>query len=161
HFDSWALQSEFEGELDELFPSLPTYEQDGALYVRSTEFADDKDRVVVRSAERGSLPTYEAADIVYLRDKLGRGFDLALYVLGVDHIGLTLWFPAIARMLSLDPARVEVLFYQLVQLVRAGERTKMAKRKGDVVFLDDFMDEVGIDFARWFLIDRGHDQEIE
>jgi arginyl-tRNA synthetase len=161
HFDSWARQSELEHGLDELIAGLPTYEKDGALYVRSTDYADDKNRVLIRSAEKGSLPTYEAADIAYLRDKLERGYDRAIYVLGVDHIGLARWFGAIARMLGYDPNRIEVLFYQLVHLTRGGERTKMGKRLGNVVFLDDFIDEVGVDFARWFLVDRGHDQEIE
>jgi arginyl-tRNA synthetase len=64
-------------------------------------------------------------------------------------------------MLGEDPGRVEVLMYQLVHLTRGGEVTKMSKRRGDVVFLDDFLDEVGVDFARWFLVDRGHDQSIE
>ena len=64
-------------------------------------------------------------------------------------------------MLGYDPERVEVLLYQLVHLVRGGEQTKMSKRRGDVVFLDDFIDEVGVDVARWFLVDRGHDQTIE
>ena len=161
HFDSWAKQSELEVGLDELLAGLSTYESDGALYVRSTEFGDDKDRVLVRSADKGGLPTYEAADIAYLRNKLERGYDRAIYVLGADHHGLAQWFATIARMLGYDPARIEVLFYQLVHLTSGGERKKMAKRKGDVVFLDDFMDEVGVDFARWFLVDRGHDQTIE
>jgi arginyl-tRNA synthetase len=161
HFDSWAKQSELEFGLGELLARLPTYEADGATYVRSTEFGDDKDRVLIRSAGRGGLPTYEAADIAYLRAKLERGYDRAIYVLGADHHGLALWFQAIARLLGYDPGRIEVLFYQLVHLTSGGERAKMSKRKGDVVFLDEFMDEVGVDFARWFLVDRGHDQSIE
>ena len=161
HFDSWAKQSELEEGLDEVLAGLPTYEADGALYVRSTDFGDEKDRVLVRSAEKGGLPTYEAADIAYLRDKLDRGYDRAIYVLGADHHGLATWFAAIARMLGYDPGRIEVLFYQLVHLTSSGERAKMSKRKGEVVFLDDFMDEVGVDAARWFLVDRGHDQSIE
>jgi arginyl-tRNA synthetase len=161
HFDSWARQSVLEEGLDVLLQQIPTYKADGAIYVKSTEFGDEKDRVVVRSAERGGLSTYEAADIAYLRDKLERGYDLALYVLGADHHGLAPWFATIARMLGYDPARVEVLFYQFVLLTSGGERAKMSKRKGDVVLLDDFIDEVGVDFARWFLVDRGHDQTIE
>jgi arginyl-tRNA synthetase len=161
HFDSWARQSVLEQELPALLAELPTYESEGALFVRSTEFGDDKDRVLVRSPERGGTPTYEAADIAYVKDKLERGFDLALYVLGADHHGVAVWFQVIARMLGCDPARVEVLLYQLVHLTKGGEQTKMSKRRGDVVFLDDFLDEVGVDFARWFLVDRGHDQTID
>src|SRR5581483_8099804 len=93
--------------------------------------------------------------------KLERGFELAIYVLGADHHGVARWFEVVARMLGYDPARVEVLLYQLVHLTKGGEQAKMSKRRGDVVFLDDFIDEVGIDFARWFLVDRGHDQTID
>ena len=161
HFDSWAKQSELERQLPELLEQLPTYEHDGAVYVRSTEFGDEKDRVLVRSPERGGLPTYEAADIAYLRDKLERGFDRALYVLGADHHGVAGWYAVVARMVGYDPGRVEVLLYQLVHLTKGGEQTKMSKRRGDVVFLDDFLDEVGVDAARWYLVNRGPDQTIE
>lgn len=161
HFDSWARQSSLEEELAPLLATLPTYEHDGALFVRSTEFGDDKDRVLVRSAARGGTPTYEAADIAYLRHKLERGYQRAIYVLGADHHGVAGWYPVVARMLGYDPERVEVLLYQLVHLTRGGEVTKMSKRRGDVVFLDDLIDEAGVDFARWFLVDRGHDQTID
>jgi arginyl-tRNA synthetase len=161
HFDSWARQSAIERELPELLERLPTYERDGALFVRSTEFADDKDRVLIRSAERGGMPTYEAADIAYLRDKLERGYDHVIYVLGADHHGVAKWYEVVARMLGYDPERVEVLLYQLVHLTKGGEQTKMSKRRGDVVFLDDFMDEIGVDAARWYLVNRGPDQTIE
>ena len=92
--------------------------------------------MLLRSGER--TPTYRAADIVYLVDKLERGFDRAIYVLGADHHGTSKWYAAIA-----------------------GELTKMSKRRGDVVFLDDFVDEVGVDAARWFLVNRGPDQTID
>jgi arginyl-tRNA synthetase len=150
-----------ERALPELLPELPTYEQDGATFVRSSEFGDDKDRVLMRSPEKGGLPTYEAADIAYLRDKLERGFDRALYVLGADHHGDAAWYPIVAKMLGYDPARVEVLLYQLVHLTRGGEQTKMSKRRGDVVFLEEFIDEIGVDAARWYLVNRGPDQTIE
>jgi arginyl-tRNA synthetase len=161
HFDAWALQSEFEKRIPELLDRLPTYEAEGALWVRSAEYGDEKDHVIIRSAERGGLPTYRAADIVYLDDKLSRGFDRAMYVLGADHHGTRHWYGAIARMLGYDPERVEVLLYQFVHLTRGGEQTQMSKRRGEVVFLDDFVDEVGVDAARWYLISRGPDQTIE
>jgi arginyl-tRNA synthetase len=161
HFDSWALQSELQRRLPEVLPLLPTYEQDGALFVRSTEHEDEKDRVLLRSPERGGLPTYEAADVVYLKDKLERGFDRVVYVLGADHQGVRRWYEVIARMLGFEPERVEVLLYQLVHLSRGGERAKMSKRRGDVVFLDELLDEIGVDAARWYLISRDHDQTIE
>jgi len=161
HFDSWALQSELEKRLPEFLPRIDTYEKDGALWARSSKYGDDDDRVIVRSPEQGGTPTYRAADIVYLADKLERGFDRAIYVLGADHHGTRNWYAAIARMLGYDPERIEVLIYQLVHLTRGGEQTRISKRRGDVVFLDDFMDEVGVDAARWFLVNRGPDQTIE
>jgi arginyl-tRNA synthetase len=159
HFDSWARQSELEKRLPRLLPRLDTYEAEGALWARSSEYGDDEDRVLLRSGDRS--PTYRAADVAYLVDKLDRGADRAIYVLGADHHGTRNWYAAIARMLGYDPARVEVLLYQLVHLTKGGEQTKMSKRRGDVVFLDDFMDEIGVDAARWYLVNRGPDQTIE
>jgi arginyl-tRNA synthetase len=161
HFDSWAKQSDLERRLGEFLPRLDTYEKDGATWARSSAYGDDDDRVLIRSAEVGGGPTYRAADVVYLADKLDRGFDRAIYVLGADHHGTRNWYAAIARMLGYDEQRVEVLLYQLVHLTRGGEQTKISKRRGDVVFLEDFMDEVGVDAARWFLVSRGPDQPID
>jgi arginyl-tRNA synthetase len=160
HFDSWVLQSELEEGIHELIPRLPTYERDGAVWVRASEFGDD-DRVIIRSAEKGGTPTYRAADIAYLVQKLDRAFDRAIYVLGADHHGTRNWYAAVARMLGYDPSRVEVLLYQLVHLTRGGAQTKMSKRRGDVVFLEEFMDEIGVDAARWYLVSRDHDQTID
>jgi arginyl-tRNA synthetase len=159
HFDSWRRQSELENRLPELLPRLDTYEQDGALWARSSAYGDDEDRVLLRSGDR--TPTYRAADVAYLVDKLDRGFDRAIYVLGADHHGTRNWYAAVARMLGYDPDRVEVLLYQLVHLTKGGEQTKVSKRRGDVVFLYEFMDEIGVDAARWFLVNRGPDQTIE
>jgi arginyl-tRNA synthetase len=159
HFDSWAKQSELEERLPEFLPRLDTYERDGAVWARSSAYGDEDDRVLIRS-ETGT-PTYRAADVVYLADKLDRGLDRAIYVLGADHHGTRNWYAAVARMLGYDPARVEVLLYQLVHLTRGGAAAKMSKRRGDVVLLDEFLDEVGVDAARWYLVSRGHDQAIE
>jgi arginyl-tRNA synthetase len=159
HFDSWRRQSELERKLPELLPRLDTYEKDGALWGRSSAYGDDEDRVLLRSGDRS--PTYRAADVAYLVDKLERGFDLAIYVLGADHHGTRNWYAAVARMLGYDPDRVEALIYQLVHLTKGGAQTKMSKRRGDVVFLDEFLDEIGIDAARWYLVNRGPDQTID
>jgi arginyl-tRNA synthetase len=160
-FDSWGLQSELEGRLPELLSRLDTYEKDGAIWARSSAYGDDEDRVVVRSPDQGGAPTYRGADVVYLADKLDRGFDRAIYVLGADHHGTRKWYAAVAAMLGYDPSRVEVLLYQLVHLTRGGAQTKISKRRGDVVFLDEFMDEIGVDAARWYLVSRGPDQTID
>ncbi|MEO5576288.1 MAG: arginine--tRNA ligase [Gaiellaceae bacterium] len=159
HFDSWALQSELEQRLPDFLPRLDTYERDGAVWARSSAHGDEDDRVLIRS-ETG-VPTYRAADVVYLADKLDRGLDRAIYVLGADHHGTRNWYAAVARMLGYDPERVEVLLYQLVHLTRGGAASKMSKRRGDVVFLDELLDEIGVDATRWYLVSRGPDQAIE
>jgi arginyl-tRNA synthetase len=159
HFDSWANQSEIEHGVSELLPRIDTYEADGTLWARTTEHGDDKDRPLIRSSDGSYL--YYAADIAYVHDKFTRGFDKAIYVLGADHHGYVARLKAAAAMLGYDPARVEVLLYQLVHLTKGGESTKMSKRRGDVVFLDEFIDEVGLDAARWYLVNRGPDQTME
>jgi arginyl-tRNA synthetase len=159
HFDSWARQSVLQERLPEYLPRLDTYEREGAVWARSSAYGDEQDRVLIRSD--GSGPTYRAADVVYLAEKLDRGFARAIYVLGADHHGTRNWYAAVARMLGYDPERVEVLLYQLVHLTRGGAATRMAKRSGEVVFLDELVDEIGVDAARWYLANRGHDQAIE
>ncbi|HSK16745.1 MAG TPA: arginine--tRNA ligase [Gaiellaceae bacterium] len=156
HFDTWMRESEIESEVEDALAALPTYERDGAVWVRTSEFGDDKDRVAVRTTgER----TYFAADAAYIRRKLAR-FDRAVYVLGADHHGYVARLKALAQAFGADPERIEVLIYQLVHLTRAGEVTKMSKRRGDLVTLDELVDEIGIDAARWYLVSRGHDQTI-
>ncbi|HZR94259.1 MAG TPA: arginine--tRNA ligase, partial [Gaiellaceae bacterium] len=159
HFDTWANQSEIERNVEQLLPKLDTYEADGTLWARTSAHGDDKDRPLVRSADGSYL--YFAADVAYLKDKFDRGFDRAVYVLGADHHGYVARLKAAAAMLGYDPDRVEVLIYQLVHLTKGGEQTKMSKRRGDVVFLDELVDEIGVDAARWYLVDRGPDQTIE
>jgi arginyl-tRNA synthetase len=158
-FDSFRRQSELELRLPELLPKLDTYEKDGALWARSSAHGDDEDRVLLRSGDRS--PTYRAADVAYLVDKLDRGFDRAIYVLGADHHGTRNWYASVARMLGYDPERVEVILYQMVNLTKGGEQTRLSRRRGDIVFLDAFMDEIGVDAARWYLVNRGPDQTIE
>src|SRR4051794_21802062 len=159
HIDSWANQSEIEKHVADLLPKLDTYESEGTLWARTSAYGDDKDRPLVRSTDGSFL--YYAADIAYVKDKFDRGFDRAIYVLGADHHGYVARLKAAAAMLGYDPARVEVLIYQLVHLVSGGRQTKMSKRRGDVVFLDDFIEEIGVDAARWYLVNRGPDQTIE
>jgi len=161
HFDSWALQSELEQRLPEFLPRLDTYEKDGALWARSSAYGDEQDWVIIRSADKGGTPTYRAADIVYLTDKLDRGFDKAMYVLGADHHATARWYAAIARMLGYDESRVEVLLYQFVHLTSGDEAAKVSKRAGNVVFLDELIDQIGVDAARWYLVNRGPDQTID
>jgi arginyl-tRNA synthetase len=158
HFDTFERQSVVESEIPDAVALLDTYTEDGAAWARTSAYGDEKDRVVIRS---DGTPTYFAADAAYVRRKYARGFDRIVYVLGADHHGYVARLQALAEMLGHPRGSLEVLIYQLVHLTRGGEATKMSKRRGDVVFVDDFVDEIGVDAARWYLVSRGHDQTIE
>jgi arginyl-tRNA synthetase len=158
HFDSWSRETEVEPEIPEAVALLDTYEEDAALWARTSAHGDDKDRVLVRS---DGAPTYFAKDAAYMRRKYAGGFDRLIYVLGADHHGYVGRLQALAEMLGHDRGSLEVLIYQLVQLVEGGEAKRMSKRRGDVVFLDELLDAIGVDAARWYLVSRGHDQTIE
>ncbi|HXF98927.1 MAG TPA: arginine--tRNA ligase [Gaiellaceae bacterium] len=158
HVDTWERQSEIEAEIPETVALLDTYVADGAVWARTSAYGDDKDRVLIRS---DGTPTYFGADAAYIRRKLARGFDRLVYVLGADHHGYVARLQALAEMLGRPRETVEVLIYQLVHLVEAGEAKRMSKRRGDVVFLDELLDTIGVDAARWFLVSRSHDQAIE
>jgi arginyl-tRNA synthetase len=158
HFDSWVLQSDVESEIPEAIALLDTYELEGAVWARTSDHGDDKDRVLIRS---DGTPGYFAADAAYVRRKYARGFDRLIYVLGADHHGYVGRLQALAEMLGHRRDSLEVLIYQLVHLAEGGEAKKMSKRRGDVAFLDDLLDTIGVDAARWYLVSRGHDQTIE
>jgi arginyl-tRNA synthetase len=158
HFDTRTRETEVEAEIPEAVALLDTYEEDGAVWARTSLHGDDKDRVLVRS---DGAPTYFAKDAAYMRRKFARGLDRLVYVLGADHHGYVGRLQALAEMLGRERDSVEVLVYQLVHLVEGGAAKKMSKRRGDVVFLDELLDAIGVDAARWYLVSRGHDQTIE
>jgi arginyl-tRNA synthetase len=157
--DTWRHQGEIEKEVADVLPRLDTYEAEGTIWARTSAFGDDKDRPLVRSGDGSYL--YFAADVAYVRDKLERGFDRAIYVLGADHHGYVGRLKAAAAMLGYDPEHIEVLIYQLVHIVEGGETKKISKRRGDVVFLHELVEKIGIDAARWYLVSRGHDQPLD
>jgi arginyl-tRNA synthetase len=159
HVDTWRHQGEIEKEVADVLPRLDTYEAEGTIWARTSAYGDDKDRPLVRSSDGSYL--YFAADVAYVRDKLERGFDRAIYVLGADHHGYVGRLKAAASMLDYDPERIEVLIYQLVHIVEGGETKKISKRRGDVVFLHELVERIGIDAARWYLVSRGHDQPLD
>jgi arginyl-tRNA synthetase len=143
----------------EAIASIDTYEAAGTVWARTTTHGDDKDRPLIRSSDGSFL--YYAADVAYVRDKFERGFDRLIYVLGADHHGYVARLKAAAAMLGYDQERFEVLLYQLVHLTKGGAQTKMSKRRGDVVLLEELMAEIGVDAARWYLVNRGPDQAID
>lgn len=134
------------------------YEADGAWWLRSTDHGDDKDRVVIKSDGR---PAYIAGDIAYLRDKRARGFDLCIYMLGADHHGYVARLKAAAAAFGDDPAVVEVLIGQLVNLVKDGTPVRMSKRAGTVVTMDDLVGAVGVDAARYSLVRSSVDSGLD
>lgn len=134
-----------------------TYEQDGALWLRSTTFGDDKDRVLRKA--NGEL-TYVAADVAYLLDKLERGYDELIMVLGHDHHSYKVRLKAILSAFGINPDRLTVILYQLVHIVKDGQPVKMSKRSGNMVTLAEIIEEVGKDVARFFFLFRKADAEL-
>lgn len=134
------------------------YRRDGALWLKSTAYGDDKDRVVIRD---NGVPTYLAADIAYHRDKLERGFDTIINIWGADHHGYIPRVKAAIAAMGYDPQRLEVLILQMVSLYRNGELVKMSKRTGQGVTLTELMEEVGVDAARFFFIMRSADSQLD
>ncbi len=135
-----------------------TYTHEGALWLRTTDFGDDKDRVLVRSSGEH---TYFASDIAYHQDKRERGFERQIDVWGADHHGYVPRMKAAYEALGGDPGELELLIMQLVHLVRSGERSQMSKRAGEFVTLEDLVGEIGLDAARWYLLARSHDTTVD
>ncbi|EUA87116.1 arginine--tRNA ligase [Mycobacterium ulcerans str. Harvey] len=134
------------------------YEKDGATWLRSSSFGDDKDRVVIKSDDK---PAYIAGDLAYYLDKRERGFDLCIYMLGADHHGYIARLKAAAAAFGEDPGTVEVLIGQMVNLVRDGQPVRMSKRTGTVITLDDLVEAIGVDAARYSLIRSSVDTPID
>ncbi|HJZ37599.1 MAG TPA: arginine--tRNA ligase [Solirubrobacterales bacterium] len=135
-----------------------TYRHEGALWLRTTEFGDDKDRVLIRS---DGEPTYLMPDIAYHWDKLDREFGRLIDVLGADHHGYVARLRASIEALGADPDGFEALIMSLVHIVEDGQRAQMSKRSGDFVSLDDLIDDIGADAARWFMLSRSHETTVD
>ncbi len=134
------------------------YRSEGATWLRTTSFGDDKDRVVIRS---NGEPTYLAADVAYLQNKRDRGFDLQLLPVGADHHAYARELTAAMAALGGDPESLEVPLIQFVHLVEGSERAAMSKRMGSFVTLDDLLDEIGVDATRFFMLQRSHDRTLD
>ena len=158
HEDSMHSSGRVDQAIAKLRETGAIYEKDGATWLRTTEFGDDKDRVVIKS---DGQPAYIAGDLAYYLDKRQRGFDLCIYMLGADHHGYIARLKAAAAALGDDPDTVEVLIGQLVNLVRDGQPVRMSKRAGTVITMDDLVESIGVDAARYALIRSSVDSPID
>jgi arginyl-tRNA synthetase len=165
-FDHWTYESSLHaGDPSPVAHALAllerlghTYTSEGALWLRTSELGDDKDRVLIRSSGEH---TYFASDIAYHEDKRERGFEHQINVWGADHHGYVQRLKAAYGALGGNPDDLELLIMQLVHLVRSGERAQMSKRAGEFVTLDDLVAEIGVDAARWYLLARSHDTTLD
>ncbi|MDO4177693.1 MAG: arginine--tRNA ligase [Phascolarctobacterium sp.] len=163
-FDTWFSEQTLHdaGKIKESCLMLKeqgyVYEKDGALWLNSTQYGDDKDRVVIRD---NGIPTYFAADIAYHRNKFERGFSHVINLWGADHHGYIARMKAAVKALGYDPEQLEVLLLQMVRLYRNGSMVKLSKRTGETVTIRELMDEVGVDAARYFFCMRSLDSQLD
>jgi arginyl-tRNA synthetase len=163
-FDTWSSEEALhesgavERALTEAREAGHVYESEGATWLRTTTFGDDKDRVLIRS---DGDSTYFLSDIAYHREKLDRGSDRLIDVLGADHHGYVERLRAGLAALGYDPSALEVAIMQLVHVVEGGERAQMSKRRGEFVTLDELIDDIGADAARFFMLQRSHDTAVD
>ncbi len=160
----WYRESELhragrvEGALERLRERGHVYEKDGAVWFRSTRFGDQEDRVVVRS---NGLPTYVLPDTAYHDDKFARGYARLIDILGPDHHGHIVRMQGVLEALGHDPSRFEVVTLQWVKLLRGGEVVKMSKRSGDFISMEELVEEVGVDAARFFFLMRRAESPLD
>ncbi|MBD3878663.1 MAG: arginine--tRNA ligase [Quinella sp. 1Q5] len=163
HFDVWFSErtlhpDKINAAIEVLKERGGIYEQDGALWLASTKYGDDKDRVVVRA---NGEATYLAADIAYHKNKFDRGFGELINLWGADHHGYVARVKAAMTMLGYDADKLKIIFLQMVSLFRSGEAVKMSKRMGTAIPLRELMDEVGTDAARYFFLMRSTDSQLD
>ncbi|MDX6722610.1 MAG: arginyl-tRNA synthetase [Solirubrobacteraceae bacterium] len=166
HFDRWFTErslhegspSAIERAYRRLEEQGHLYRSEGALWLRTTTFGDDKDRVLERSSGE---PTYFAADVAYHEEKLERGYDRLINVLGSAHHGYIARMTAAMAALGADPDRLEIPILQFVHIVEGEARAKMSKRRGDFITLDDLIAEIGVDATRWFMLSRSHESTVD
>ena len=156
-FDTWFSETalyknkEVDKTIDELRKKGFTYESEGALWFKSSELGDDKDRVLIRA---GGIKTYFASDIAYLKNKFGRGFNKLIIFLGADHYGYVARLKAACHALGYKKEDIDAIVLQLVKLFENGKEVRMSKRTGIYVTIDELIDEVGLDVARFFFLQR-------
>lgn len=162
-FDNWfSEKSLYPGEVDKALAKLKEsghlYEKDGALWLKTTDNGDDKDRVVIRT---NGVPTYFCSDIAYIPNKIGRGFNKLIDIWGADHHGYIIRIHSAMKFLGYNPDDFEIMLLQMVTLLRNGQPVKMSKRTGQAVTLRELMDEVGSDAARYFFCSRTLDSQMD
>ncbi len=163
-FENWFSERDLyaRGEVDDALSRLEegghTYRSEQALWLRTTDFGDDKDRVLIRA---NGEHTYLAADVAYHWDKLERGFGRMIDVLGADHHGYAPRLRASVAALGADPDSLETLIMSLVHIVEGEERAQMSKRRGDFVTLSELIDDIGADASRWFMLWRSHETPVD
>lgn len=164
HFDNWFSETslyekgEIKAVLERMKDNGYTYEQDGATWLRTTDFKDDKDRVLIK---KDGTYTYFLPDIAYHYDKFQRGNDKLINLFGADHHGYINRLKASLETFGVDSDRLEIQIMQMVRLMQDGEEVKMSKRTGNAITLREIMDEVGIDAARYFLTMRSADTHFD
>ncbi|HEX7950734.1 MAG TPA: arginine--tRNA ligase [Candidatus Limnocylindrales bacterium] len=158
HFDAWTTEGSLHAEgwvdraIERLRAGSHLYEQDGALWFRSTALGDDKDRVLIRA---NGQPTYFAADVGYLVQKFSRGFDHLIFIWGADHHGTVARVRNAAEAMGYDKAAVEMILTGWVRFIRDGVEISMSKRAGTFITLDELLADLGADAARWYFASRG------
>jgi arginyl-tRNA synthetase len=164
HYDVWFSEKKLHeaGKIEEIINYLQDhdyiYEHEGARWFKTTLFGDEKDEVLVRA---NGLPTYFAADIAYHKDKFERGFDWVINVWGADHHGHVARMKGAMQAIGYDPKRLDIVLMQLVRLYRGGQIVRMSKRTGTTVSLDELIEEVGKDAARFFFVMRSPESHLD
>lgn len=162
-FDRWFSEKSLyeEGKVEKTINYLSekglTYQKDGALWFKTSSFGDDKDRVLIK---KGGEKTYFASDIAYMKDKFERGFDLLIYVWGADHYGYIGRMKAACSALGYEKEQIKIIIMQLVRVMKEGKPVRMSKRKGEYATLKELIDEVGLDVARFFFIQRASNTHL-
>lgn len=163
-FDRWFSERTLRAEnkpaelVDRLLKAGQAYEQEGAVWMRTTEYGDDKDRVLVKS---GGEYTYFAADACYHMNKYDRGYEILIDILGQDHHGYLGRMKAMVECLGHSKDSLEILFTQMVRLFKDGQEFRMSKRAGNFVLMEDLLDQVPVDAARFFFLTRGADTHMD
>ena len=164
HYDSWFSETTLyeSGEIKQVLNKMTelgyTYEEDGATWLRTTDFSDDKDRVLIK---KDGNYTYFLPDIAYHFDKIERGNDILINLFGADHHGYIQRLKASMETFGVDSERLEIQIMQMVRLMQDGQEVKMSKRTGNAITLREIMDEVGVDAARYFLTMRSPDTHFD